>query len=304
MNEKLIKQVKDFKPNVREVTINKYFYYLKSLHNEIFGKEEFNDFEWAKDFNSVMENIKDKNYLSQRNILNAVIVALTSEDDIDVKTIEKYSILRDNFNEKYKEDVKTRTNDDIITKSELKYIIDEFERVIKCKRYKSRKDLNKKELYEFQLYVILKFYEAHPLRADMPTFKFITSNNKREEGVNYYLVDKSVIVLSNYKTSAKYGTINIELDFKIHTLLRSLIKKKIDINNNYLITKQNGNAFSKTEFSNLIVKFFKQKSGKNIGVTALRRVYLTKYTEVKQEMKADAEQMCHSVAVQQEVYVD
>tara|TARA_R110000737_G_scaffold115950_3_gene148801 strand:+ start:582 stop:1502 length:921 start_codon:yes stop_codon:yes gene_type:complete len=302
MSETLYKQIKDYKTDVKDITIDKYFYYLKKLHGDIYNTDNFKTLTWLKDYSEIMDSIKDKNYLSQRNILNAVIVALSSEKG-NTKIIDKFSILRNNFNTKYTEDIKTRTNDDIISRDELNSVINNYEKLIKFKKCKSNKLMTKSELGEFQLYVILKFYEKHPLRSDMPTFKFIMDDDEQIPGVNYYIWNKGIIILNDYKTSKKYGTVTIQLEPELNNLLKCLIKKKIDKTNNYLITKQNGKPYSKTEFSNLIIKFFKKKTGKNIGVTALRRIYLQKYTDVKEEMKADAQKMGHSVATQQGVYV-
>ena len=304
--ENLFNLLRKEKPDVRKITIDSYLKYIINLHNEIYGNKKVESLKWLNDFSKIMDTIKDKTYLTQRNILNSVIVGLHSDNGKE-SIIEKFSELRDNFNKKYLEDVKngvsSKKSENIISRKELDDFINQFEKIIKIKKCKSNKNMNEKELHEFQLYVILKFYQKYPLRSDLCTFQFINSSDERDDDINYYLWDKGEIIMNEYKTSKKYGNYTIDLDKEINGLFKCLIKKKIVKNNNYLITKKTGEPYNKQEFSNLIIKFFKVRIGKNIGVTALRRIYLQKYSSVKEEMKQDAQIMGHSVATQQGVYV-
>jgi hypothetical protein len=70
-----------------------------------------------------------------------------------------------------------------------------------------------------------------------------------------------------------------------HTLLRQLFKE------------------NKNQFGIRIQNIFKRYD-MDISVVMLRKIYLSeKYASVKQEQKEDAEQMNHSVEVQQKIYV-
>jgi len=301
----LFNLIRKHKKEVREITIESYLKYLINLHNDIHGNKKFESFKWLNDYDKIMDSIKDKTYLTQRNILNAVIVGLRSDGGKE-DVIEKFSELRDNFNKMYIENNKNGKNkkdEDIISREELDDFIKQFEKIIKIKKCKSNKNMNEKELHEFQMYVILKFYQKYPLRSDLCTFKFINSNDDIEEGNNYYIWDKGEVVMNYYKTSKKHGNYLINLDKEINSLFKCLIKKKIVKENNFLITKKTGEPFTKQQFSNLIIKFFKVRLGKPIGVTALRKIYLQKYSDVKDEMIQDAKLLGHSVATQQSVYV-
>lgn len=304
--DNLFKQIKKEKPNVRDITIDSYLKYLINLHNDIYNTKNFNNLKWLTKYSDIMDVIKDKTYLTQRNILNAVIVGLHS-DNADEEIIEKYSKLRDNFNKKYIDDKKNGVENvkdkNIISRAELDDFIKQFEKIIKVKKCRSNNNMSEKELHEFQMYVILKFYQKYPLRSDLCTFKFITSTDDIEDGENYYIWDKGQIAMNYYKTSKKHGNYIIDLDKEINSLFKCLIKKKIVKDNNYLITKKTGEPFTKQQFSNLLIKFFKVRLGKSIGVTTLRKIYLQKYSDIKKEMAEDAQMMGHSTAVQQSVYV-
>lgn len=302
----LFNQIKKIKPNVRNITIDSYLKYLINLHNDIYESKEFDNLKWLKNYDEIMDTIKDKTFLTQRNILNAVIVGGNSEN-IDKEIIDKYGVLRDNFNKKYIEDKKNnvhnKKDENIISREELDNFINQFEKIIKIKKCKSDKNMNEKQLHEFQMYVILKFYQKYPLRSDLCTFKFISSNDEMNEGENYYLWDKGQVVMNYYKTSKKHGNYTIQLDKEINRLFKCLIKKKIKKENNYLISKKDGSNFTKQQFSNLIIKFFLVRLNKRIGVTTLRKIYLQKYSDIKKEMAEDAQMMGHSTAVQQSIYV-
>jgi len=304
--ENLFKQIQKEKPNVRKITIQSYLKYLINLHNDIYNTKDFSNLKWLKKYSDIMDSIKNKSYLTQRNILNAVIVGLHSEK-ADEDIIEKYSKLRDNFNKMYIEKTKNGMSEkeqkNIISRKELDDFIKQFESIIKIKKCRSNKNMNEKELHEFQMYIILKFYQKYPLRSDLCTFKFIKDSDAMKQGENYYLWNKGEIIMNEYKTSNKYGKYTITLDNDINSLFKCLIKKKIIKNNNFLITKKTGEPYTKQEFSNLIVKFFEVRLNKRIGVTLLRKIYLQKYSDVKEEMTKDAQMMGHSVATQQGVYV-
>ena len=303
---KLKDLIKKEKPNIRDITLDSYLKYLINLHKDIFNSKEFTSFNWLNNYDKVMDSIKEKSYLTQRNILNAVIVALNAGKG-KTEVIDKYSNLRDNFNKQYLENVANGKNkkqdDNMISRKELDEYINTYEKIIKVKKCRSNKNMTPKELKEFQMFVILKFYQKYPLRADLATFKFINSEDEKEDGENYYLWNKGIILMNTYKTSKKYGNYTINLDKDINALFKCLIKKKTNKNNNYLITKINGEPMSKKEFSNLVIQFFKTNFNKRIGVTLLRKIYLQKYSDVKKDMEKDAQLLGHSVATQQGIYV-
>ncbi len=311
--ENLENHLRKFKPNVRLITIESYISYLQNLHSSLNGKRDFSDFKWLKNSDKIFETINDKSYLSKRNILNAVIVALQSvEEDEDI--INKYIEVRNQFNERYKTErqngvVNQKQEKNMITRKELDDVINEYDRYIKYFKCKTNKTLSKRDYLQLQTFVILKFYQTYALRNDMVTLKFRTKAGymKSDKNYNVYLPNERQIILNEYKTSGRYGTLTIDIDKNINNLLKCLIKQQIQAGienpNKYLLIKANGNNYTKVEFSNLLIKFFKDRLGKSISTTILRKVYLEKYSDVKKEMKKDQEIMGHSASIQQSVYI-
>lgn len=311
--ENLEDHLKKFKPNVRLITIESYISYLQNLHAQIKGKRDFSDLKWLKNPDEIFETIKDKSYLSKRNILNAVIVGLQSVEEND-EIINQYIEVRNQYNQKYKTDRENgvsnpKQDKNMITRKELDDVINEYERYIKYFKCKTNQTLSKRDYLQLQTFVILKFYQTYALRNDMVTLKFRTKTGymKSDKNYNVYLPNEKQIILNEYKTSGRYGTLTIDVEKNINNLLKCLIKQQIqagiDNPDKYLLIKANGNSYTKVEFSNLLIKFFKDRLGKSISTTILRKVYLEKYSDVKKEMKKDAKMMGHSSSIQQSVYI-
>ena len=71
-----------------------------------------------------------------------------------------------------------------------------------------------------------------------------------------------------------------------------------------LFKTSTGKALTRTELSKVLLKFSEKYMGKKISTTLLRKIYLSgKYSNIKDEMEADAKMMGNSVATQQAVYV-
>ena len=178
-------------------------------------------------------------------------------------------------------------------------------------KLKNKKNLTNKEYRDLQLFVILKVHQIYPFRNDLVTVKVMNEKDYKFMKIkpNVYLYNKGRLILNEHKTSsAKEGMPNDLIFSKpINTLLRVLIRQQgntsINIVDNYLLIKKNGSPFSKVEYSNLLIAFFKKKLNKSISTTILRKIYLSKYSIVKKEMIADAKMMGHSLAVQSSVYI-
>ena len=109
------------------------------------------------------------------------------------------------------------------------------------------------------------------------------------------------MVLNNYKTSAKYKELDIDIPKDLEKLLRLYIR----INGMGVLFKSStGKPLSRNALSQLLLKETKKRMGKSISTTMLRKIYLSsKYGKVKEEMEKDAKVMGHSTEVAQNVYI-
>ena len=107
--------------------------------------------------------------------------------------------------------------------------------------------------------------------------------------------------LNNYKTKGTYGEKKLDIEDKeLKKILFYYLKRNGE---GRLFKSQAGTPLTSNALSQLLLKTSNKYIGKSISTTLLRKLYLSKYSDVKEEMKKDAKMMGHSVATQQKVYV-
>ena len=137
MSIEIEKILRENKPEITESTIKAYMLNLQKLHDRLHGTKEFSDIEWLKQSDDVMASL-DKHcssYLTIRNYLNAVIVALLNREDF-ATVIEKYQSKRDTLNDKYNEIQATKEPTEKqqanwVSVSDIEDLIEEYDRQIK-----------------------------------------------------------------------------------------------------------------------------------------------------------------------------
>ena len=119
--------------------------------------------------------------------------------------------------------------------------------------------------------------------------------------VNYLDLDKQRMIFKKYKTSKKEGQSIIELPAELRPILQTYIKYHPLIKGK--ITKKfqpvpflvyaDGKPLDQV---NSITRILNKVFGKKVGSSMLRHIYLSsKYGDVSEEQKKDAEAMGHSV---------
>ena len=104
-SKNLTDEISEARPNLKTNTIKQYVTNLNKLQ-KLFDTDSY---DFLSDTDKVMEKISDLHYLSQRNILNAVVVllmALNYDEKYD-KLLEEYGKLRDELNDKYSDEQKS-----------------------------------------------------------------------------------------------------------------------------------------------------------------------------------------------------
>jgi len=159
-------------------------------------------------------------------------------------------------------------------------------------------------------YLLLSLYLLNPPRRnkDYQNMKIIkVYNNDLSKDNNYLDLTNNKFIFNNYKTNKTYKQqiININDDLKniINLYIKyhpnkKDIKEKKEVN---IIVYFNGESFKNiNDITRRLNKIFK----KNIGVSMLRKIYLTdKYKDANNEMKEDAEKMGTSSNVIENNYI-
>ena len=307
-------EIQKARPNLKSNTVKQYVINLNKL-KKIFDTE---DYDFLKDPDEVMEKIGELHYLSQRNMLNAIIVllmALNHEEKYD-ELLQKYGKLRDEMNDKYNDEQKSgvisdKQSKNFATTEEVFDMINKMGEDLKSIKKKSKDDITKKELQLLQAYTLFNIYARMPFRNDVAgmlainqaAYKKLSDDEKREN--NYLVVPAKgqiYFVLNKYKTSKKYEELNLPIEDED---LRKILRYYLKMNGMGVLFKTStGKALTRTELSKTLLKYSNAYMGKSISSTLLRKIYLSsKYAKVKDEMEKDAKMMMHSKEVALNTYV-
>jgi len=314
-SDNISEEIQNARPNVKPNTIKQYEVNLKKLQ-KIYDTDNYNFLSKPDD---VMDKIKDLHYLSQRNILNAIVVllmALNHDEKYD-KLLTTYGELRDQKNNIYTESNKNNNTisdkqaPNFTTTEEIFKMINQMADDLKPIKKKSKDDITKKEMQLLQAYVLFNIYSRMPMRNDVAgmtainqaAYKKLSEEDKKE---NNYLVVPSkgqlYFVLNQYKTAKKYK----ELDLPIEDAnLRKILRYYLKMNGKGILFKTStGKPLTRTELSKVLIKYSKKYMDKSISTTLLRKIYLSsKYGDMKKELEKDNKIMGHSKAVALDTYV-
>ena len=307
-------EIQKARPNIKANTIKQYEVNLKKLQ-KIYDTDGYNFLSKPDD---VMDKIKDLHYLSQRNILNAIVVllmALNHDEKYD-KLLTTYGELRDELNDKYSDEQKSgvisdKQSKNFTTTEEIFKMINDMAEVLKPLKKKSKDDLTKKEMQLLQAYTLFNIYSRMPMRNDVAgmtainqaAYKKLSEDDKKES--NYLVVPSKgqlYFVLNQYKTSKKYKELDLPIEDKD---LRKILRYYLKMNGTGVLFKTStGKPLTRTELSKVLLKYSKKYMDKSISTTLLRKIYLSsKYGNMKEELEKDNKVMGHSKAVALDTYV-
>ena len=300
----LLNKLKQFKPNVKEITLQRYIQNMNKL-NKDFDNSEMT---YLGRPDLVLEHLQ-KNYSenTEKAILNSIVVAIQAMGKYQDK-LDEYVKRRDELNKKYFDSKSTNLKNDkeeknMVSTEDILKLLDELNKNIVDKKLRTKKNLTPDEKELLTEYLVIKFYSEYPLRNDLAQLHVANSKTKLDADKNYLIMmNKGArLVLNNFKTNKKYGSKTINLSNDMFKLLRNYLKRNED--DQYLLYNKNGTVMSKNQLSFFLIKTFEKYLGKRIGTQMLRKIFLSsKYGDTLSQMKADSDMMGHSVATQQGIY--
>ena len=309
----LKEDIKEARPNLKTNTIKQYETNLVKL-KKMFDTDTY---DFLSKPNEVMDKIKDKHYLSQRNFLNAIVVlllALNHDEKYD-KLIEEYGKIRDKFNDQYTEEnnsgiISDKQSKNFATIEEVYEMLNKMAEDLKPIKKKKKEDITKKEMQLLQAYVLFFIHSRMPFRNDLAEMEAIQKraynklSEEEKKSKNYLVVEKNGLffVLNKYKTSKKYEELDLPIEDKD---LKKLLRYYLRINGMGVLFKTStGKPITRIELSKILLKYSQKYLGKNISSTMLRKIYLSsKYGDMKKELEADNKIMGHSKATALNNYV-
>jgi integrase len=170
-------------------------------------------------------------------------------------------------------------------------------------KLKKQKDDSKEALEDYILLALMN----PPLRNDLQEVR--VSHSRQDCKDNCILVPKAkgqtTLYIRDHKTTSRGGKPIIR---KLDEGLARDVKELVADGRSHLFVDRKGQPFTSSAFTHKLNKLFLKHLQQPISSTLLRKLYLTsKYGDVKKRMnamKADADQMGHSVQTQQTNYVD
>ena len=311
-SKNLTDDISESRPNLKPNTVKQYVTNLNKL-KKMFDTDNY---DFLSDTEEVMEKIYDLHYLSQRNILNAVIVllmALNSDEKYD-KLLEKYGKLRDELNDKYSDEQKSGVISDKQSKNfaTIEEVYDMINTMgSELKPIKKKTELSKKEFSLLQAFTLFNIYARMPLRnsvgGGMEAIKKAQFNKLSKEDQNdknWLLIEKNKLsfILNDHKTHKAYGQLDLPIEDKA---LKKIIRFYLKHNGMGVLFKTSTNKpITRIELSKLLIKYSKKYMNKSISTTLLRKIYLSsKYGDMKKELEKDNKVMGHSKGVALDTYV-
>ena len=298
-------EIAEARPNLKTNSVKQYVTNLNKL-KKMFDTD---DYDFLSNTEEVMEKVSGLHYLSQRNILNAVVVllmALNHDEKYD-KLLEEYGKLRDDFNDKYSDEQKSGVISD--KQSANFATIEEVYEMIntmgtELKPIKKKTELSKKEFALLQAFTLFNIYARMPMRnsvgGGMEAIKKAAYNKLSEEeqkAKNWLLIEKNKLsfILNDHKTHKAYGQLDLPIEDKA---LKKIIRFYLRHNGMGVLFKTStGKSITRGELSKLLIKFSKKYMNKSLSTTLLRKSFLSsKYGHIKKEMEADSKVLGHDVA--------
>jgi hypothetical protein len=315
--EEITEKLKKNKPEITESSVKAYALNLRKLHQRLHGTKEFTEIDWLQDHETVMKNLEANSgsYLTCRNYLNAVIVALLNQPQFEA-SLKVYQQRRDELNSKYTQIQQTkqpteRQSQNWVSVAQIQELINELGAEVKIIAAGPQSQLTHRDLQTVQDRFMITFWLHYPVRNDLQHTRIIARRafnalpQEQKDGHNFVILGNPLeFSVGSYKTRKRYGVKKIKVDnTDVVKALREWMK--VSPNPEYvLVNVKNGEPMSSLQITQNLTRVFKARFNKSVGTTLLRHIVLTeKFGKQLKDMAQMADIMGHDVATAQSVYI-
>ena len=284
---------------VAETTASEYVNILKNLN----GGQSYSNLGFLKKRDVIMAKLSEYAESTQKSSLGAITSVLSlMKDKPTYKSTYNFYYERMMEASKKAREVDTSEKSD---KQEANWL--KWEDVVK-----RRNELGEASSFKAKMitptqwntllsYVILSLYTLIPPRRNQDYQDlYIVKKIGDDKSKNYYETSTGRFYFNKYKTSKSHGSQMLEAPKELQDILAAWLKfhpskGKPEMR---LLVNADGSALSSV---NSITRILNKIFGKHVGSSMLRHIYLSsKYGEVAEEMKEDAEAMGHTVNQQRD----
>lgn len=309
--------IKKSRPNLKQISLNQYLTTLRSLYKRLNPNDDLKTelkIDFLKDKNKIMEDINKQVINTKKNILTAILVAL-STDKKDENLVDFYQLKLKELNEKYNEFLEKQEKTDTQEKNWISYdtfikVINDLLDKVKKEGLQKKDKLSRTEYVLLQKYVILSFYQQFSFRNDVADMKILNQkeyDNLKDKNKNYFVIDGKnyKMYLNAFKNVSRIGSKVFNIPIKLVKIVKLWLKHN---KSGFLFTLGNGrDPLSPNGITKLLNSIFsKMCDGKKISTSMLRHVSITEklknqptIEEKKKEEKKTEDVFMHSTSMNQ-----
>jgi len=286
--------------------------YLRNME-KLNGNAPLRSLSFLKNTADIVSKISEYKDNTKRGYLISIcsVLSLDKSSAKKQKLYDEYFKMMMDMNKMLKSDEskneKTDTQDkNWIEWSEVEKKWDELH--AKVAAFAGNRELNEHQYETLLQLMVLSLYVLLPPRRNeyqnMVVMKSVPAGASTDK--NYYDVDRRVMILNKFKTSKKEGQKTIQIPDNLSAVLATYLKfhpllkgKKIKPNTEVtFLVYFDGSPLDKV---NSITRILNKVFGRRVGSSMLRHIYLSsKYGEVQEQQKKDAEMMGHSTSQQKD----
>lgn len=289
--------------NCKNITDNSRKLYIRNL-TKLNENKEIKNLTFLKNNKKILDKIKDYKPNTQRAFIISVVSLLncakTKDNKYNDLYITYFEILED-MNKNLRDATKKTDKevDNMISQDEVNKIYNEYKFIYD--EIKNSKKLSNSDYINLLKYVVLSLYILHPPRRNLDYQNMLIVkeyNNEMNNKYNYFDMKTNEFIFNNYKTAKTYKSQIVKINNELVDILKTYLKfhinrKNIGKDNVYLLVDENGENFKNV---NSMTRFLYKIFGKKIGVSMLRKIFLTdKYKEVVDNLKKDSNLMSNSI---------
>lgn len=289
------KYFKKNRPSISMNTIKSYSTTLRSLSKKL-GKPIESPKDIIKNIDEVIKSYDDVKFNSRKTHMSALISFIDDDKEESKEAVSKLRKLVMNDVSTYNEFINSQEKskqqeENWIDWNDVIKRYQQFEKEVAPLWKLKPEELSKGSYNKLKLFVLISCYVLIPPRRllDYTSFKIRNFDKTKDN-----FMQGKKFIFNNYKTAKTYGTNEVEISPKLH----SIIKKWIVINpSDYLITGNNDRfkKISAPQLTNMLNAFF----DKRVSVNILRHSFLTNlYKDIPnlKDMKETASEMGHDIS--------
>ncbi len=310
----LKKTLREYRPNVKDITINNYSKYLNKLATLITDKK----FVTIKPFlkpKVLISKIQDRPLSTQKAYIASVLVLLNNNDKYE-KELTEYRKYLEAINSKYEaermEKKKTETEDkNWATMKQINEVREKLKKKVELQKLFSKSTLTAGQFNLLRSYIIASLYTLLPPRRNIyNSVKLISKkayNKLRDAELkkNYLVYNgRQMFLHLGEQKSKNFNEQTLQVPKKLKTILKKYLDHKAISNNDLdlLLTTAKGKKLTTQNMTNILNKVFNIE-GKKISSTMLRKIYVSEVIAPHiEKVQEAAEAMGHSTTIQNKNY--